>query len=78
MKDYRKCTDYISGKSSETQGVNSYLGAVIGKMFIGPFAESCCGREFSMREVVYGSRKKCCLLSMICREEMFLHLCMEC
>lgn len=58
MKDYRKCTDYISGKSSETQGVNSYLGAVIGKMFIGPFAESCCGREFSMREVVYGSRKK--------------------
>lgn len=58
MKDYRKCMDYISGKSSETQGVNSYLGAVLGKMFIGPFAESCCGREFSMREVVYGSRKK--------------------
>lgn len=57
MQDYRKCLDYIAGKSSETQGVNSYLGAVLRKMFIGPFADSNHEREFSMREVVYGSQK---------------------
>lgn len=52
MKDYRNCTSYITGSSSETQGVNSYIGTVLRQLFFGPFAKHLPGREFAMREVV--------------------------
>lgn len=31
MSDWRSCQDYISGKSNQTQGVNSYFGALLRK-----------------------------------------------
>ena len=52
MKDYRSCIDSISGKSAQTQGVNSYVGTTLQEMFIGPFAMSDPTREFSMREII--------------------------
>jgi hypothetical protein len=58
MKDYRNCASYISGKSNQTQGVNSYIGTVLRELFVGPFAMHDPGREFSMREVVDSPGKK--------------------
>ena len=52
MRDQRNCIEYISGKGNQTQGVNSYIGTILKKMFIGPFAESDPMREFSMREIM--------------------------
>lgn len=52
MKDYRSCLDYISGKSNQTQGVNSYVGSVLRELFAGPFGQSDPAKEFSMREVI--------------------------
>lgn len=58
MDDQRNCIDYISNKGNQTQGVNSYIGSMLKKMFVGPFAQTDSAREFSMREVMCGSRKK--------------------
>lgn len=58
MKDYRNCVSYISGKSNQTQGVNSYIGTVLRELFVGPFAQHDSHREFSMREVVNLSGKR--------------------
>lgn len=58
MKDYRSCISYISGKGTQTQGVNSYIGAVLRKMFIGPFAAKDPAKEFSMMHILTGSKKK--------------------
>lgn len=58
MKDYRNCISYISGKSNQTQGVNSYIGTVLRELFIGPFAQHDPRREFSMREVVCNPGRK--------------------
>lgn len=58
MQDQRSCMDYIAGRSNQTQGVNSYIGSVLRKMFIGPFAKADPSREFSMREVINGGAKK--------------------
>ena len=58
MKDQRSCVSYISGKGNQTQGVNSYIGSILRKMFIGPFAKADPAREFSMMDVITGNRKK--------------------
>lgn len=58
MADQRSCIDYIANKSNQTQGVNSYIGSVLKKMFVGPFAKADPSREFSMREVMDGGEKK--------------------
>lgn len=58
MQDQKSCIDYIENKSNQTQGVNSYIGSVLKKLFIGPFAKSDPSREFSMREVICGEQKK--------------------
>lgn len=58
MEDQRCCINYISNKGNQTQGVNSYIGSVLKKMFIGPFAESNPAREFSMQSVIRSRRKK--------------------
>ena len=58
MADQRNCIDYISGKGNQTQGVNSYVGSMLKKMFVGPFAQADSAREFSMRDIVCGSKKK--------------------
>lgn len=58
MADQRSCIDYISGKGNQTQGVNSYIGSMLKKMFVGPFAQSNPAREFSMREIVCRGQKK--------------------
>lgn len=58
MKDYRNCSSYISGKSNQTQGVNSYIGTVLRELFVGPFAKHDQNREVSMREVVDSPGKK--------------------
>lgn len=58
MKDWRLCKNYISGKSNQTQGVNSYIGSVLMKMFIGPFTQADKSREFSMMHVLKESKKK--------------------
>lgn len=52
MKDYRSCIDSISGKSAQTQGVNSYVGTTLQEMFIGPFAKNDPTQEFSMRQII--------------------------
>lgn len=58
MRDQRSCISYISGKGNQTQGVNSYIGSVLRKMFIGPFAKADRSREFSMMDVITGNQKK--------------------
>ena len=58
MSDQRSCIDYISGKGNQTQGVNSYIGSVLKKMFVGPFAQADPAREFSMRDIIYSGKKK--------------------
>ena len=58
MADQRSCLDYISGKGNQTQGVNSYIGAVMKKLFVGPFAQADPSREFSMREIMCSNKKK--------------------
>lgn len=58
MADQRSCIDYISGKGNQTQGVNSYVGSMLKKMFVGPFAQADPAREFSMRDIVCGGKKK--------------------
>lgn len=58
MADQRSCLDYISGKGNQTQGVNSYIGAVLKKLFVGPFAQADPSREFSMREIMGSNKKK--------------------
>ena len=58
MADQRSCMDYISGKGNQTQGVNSYVGSVLKKMFVGPFAQADPAREFSMREIICSGKKK--------------------
>lgn len=45
MKDYRNCVNYISGKSNQTQGVNSHIGSALRELFIGPFAQHDFGRS---------------------------------
>lgn len=52
MSDQRNCIDYISGNGNQTQGVNSYIGSVLKKMFVGPFAQANPEREFSMRDIM--------------------------
>lgn len=58
MADQRSCIDYISGKGNQTQGVNSYVGSMLKKMFVGPFAQADPVREFSMRDIVCSGKKK--------------------
>ncbi|MCR5835605.1 MAG: type IV secretion system DNA-binding domain-containing protein [Lachnospiraceae bacterium] len=58
MEDQRSCIDYINNKSNQTQGVNSYIGSVLKKMFIGPFAETDWSREFSMKSIIESNEKK--------------------
>lgn len=58
MEDQRSCVSYISGNGNQTQGVNSYIGSVLRKMFVGPFAEADTDREFSMMHMVNGNQKK--------------------
>lgn len=58
MEDQRCCINYIDTKGNQTQGVNSYIGSVLKKMFIGPFAENNPAREFSMQSVLKSHRKK--------------------
>lgn len=58
MADQRSCIDYISGKGNQTQGVNSYVGSMLKKMFVGPFAQADPTREFSMRDIMYSGKKK--------------------
>lgn len=58
MADQRSCIDYISNKSNQTQGVNSYIGSMLKKMFVGPFAQADPSREFSMKEVMGSAKKK--------------------
>lgn len=58
MADQRNCIDYISNKGNQTQGVNSYIGSMLKKMFVGPFARADPSREFSMREIMGGGKKK--------------------
>lgn len=58
MTDQHSCIDYISGKGNQTQGVNSYVGSVLKKMFVGPFAQADPEREFSMRDIMSGGKKK--------------------
>ncbi|MFR4136133.1 MAG: type IV secretory system conjugative DNA transfer family protein [Anaerobutyricum hallii] len=58
MDDQRNCIDYISNKSNQTQGVNSYIGSMLKKMFVGPFAWSDASREFSMRGVLDEKKRK--------------------
>jgi type IV secretory pathway TraG/TraD family ATPase VirD4 len=58
MADQRSCIDYISGKGTQTQGVNSFVGSMMRKMFVGPFAQADPAREFSMRDIVCGGKKK--------------------
>lgn len=58
MQDQRSCISYISGKGNQTQGVNSYIGSILRKMFVGPFAKADPAREFSMMDVITGNRKK--------------------
>lgn len=58
MADQRNCIDYISGKGNQTQGVNSYVGSMLKKMFVGPFAKADPAREFSMRDIMCSGKKK--------------------
>lgn len=58
MADQRNCIDYISGKGNQTQGVNSYVGSMLKKMFVGPFAQADPAKEFSMRDIVCSGKKK--------------------
>lgn len=58
MMDQRGCTDYIAGKSNQTQGVKSYLISMTKDMFVGPFVQANPAREFSMRDIVNGGRRK--------------------
>lgn len=58
MSDQHSCIDYISGKGNQTQGVNSYVGSILKKMFVGPFAQADPAREFSMRDIIYSGKKK--------------------
>lgn len=58
MSDQRNCIDYISGNGNQTQGVNSYIGSVLKKMFVGPFAQANPEREFSMRDIMCSGKKK--------------------
>lgn len=58
MSDQHSCIDYISGKGNQTQGVNSYVGSVLKKMFVGPVAQADPAREFSMRDIIYSGKKK--------------------
>ena len=58
MSDQRSCMDYISGKGNQTQGVNSYVGSILKKMFVGPFAQSDPKKEFSMRDIICSGKKK--------------------
>ncbi len=57
MEDYKSCISYISGKGTQTQGVNSYIGAILRKMFIGPFAMADPAREFSMMHILTGRKR---------------------
>lgn len=58
MSDQRNCIDYISGNGNQTQGVNSYIGSVLKKMFVGAFAQANPEREFSMRDIMCSAKKK--------------------
>lgn len=58
MADQRSCIDYISGKGNQTQGVNSYVGSMLKKLFVGPFAQADPTREFSMRDIMCSGKKK--------------------
>lgn len=58
MKDRRKVKKYIEGKSSQTQGVQAYVGAALEEVLVGPFAEHNPAKEFSMSELVRFSGKK--------------------
>lgn len=58
MADQRNCIDYISGKGNQTQGVNSYVGSMLKKMFVGPFARADPAKEFSMRDIMCSGKKK--------------------
>lgn len=58
MSDQKSVIDYISGKGNQTQGVNSYVGTILKKCFIGPFAQADKAREFSMREILCSGKKK--------------------
>lgn len=58
MSDQHNCIDYISNKGNQTQGVNSYIGSMLKKMFVGPFAQANPEREFSMQEIICDSKKK--------------------
>lgn len=58
MTDQRSCIDYIAGSGNQTQGVNSYVGSVLKKIFVGPFAQANPEREFSMKDIMNNGKKK--------------------
>ena len=58
VKDYRSCVNYISNASNQTQGVMSYIGTVLGRMLTGAFAKADPSREFSMKEIIRGGKRK--------------------
>lgn len=58
MADQRNCVDYISIKGTQTQGVSSYVGSVMKKMFVGPFAQANSEREFAMKDIICSGKKK--------------------
>ena len=72
MADQRNCIDYISNKGNQTQGVNSYIGSMLKKMFVGPFAQADPSREFSMREIMGGGKKKVVFIEYALRKGQLL------
>lgn len=59
MSDYRSCISYISAKSGKMGlGVMAYVSTVIRKILVGTFAKGDPAREFSMREIMTGGKKK--------------------
>lgn len=59
MEDYRSAINYIWGGKSgnQSQGVLSYVNAILREVFIGPFAQADPSREFSIREIFEGKKK---------------------
>ena len=57
IKDYRGALDYISNKSNQTQGVKSYIEAMVDDVFVDCFAMHDKAREFSMREIIRSNKK---------------------
>lgn len=72
MADQRSCIDYIAGKGNQTQGVNSYIGSMLKKLFVGPFAQANPSREFSMRDIVCNGKNKVVFIEYDMRKGLLL------